>query len=203
MTLQDSPRLAQQLRFVTELDRLKLVLRQTLLLDASRRENSAEHSWHLALMALVLSEYAPAGTDLTRVLKMLLVHDVIEIEAGDTFCYDTEANLDKAAREQLAAARTFGLLPDDLSLELRELWDEFEAGETVEARFANALDRLQPLLHNFRTQGGTWREHSITRAQVLARMAPIEHGAPSLWPFVLGIINEACNAGFIAVSVHT
>lgn len=200
MTLPDSGRLAQQLQFVTELDRLKLVLRQTLLLDASRRENSAEHSWHLALMALVLYEYAPAGTDLMRVLKMLLLHDVIEIEAGDTFCYDAQANLDKAAREQAAAERTFGLLPVDLNLELRNLWDEFEAGMTTEARFANALDRLQPLLHNFHTQGGTWRTHNITKAQVLTRMAPIQYGAPSLWPFVLGLIDEAYDAGFIAAS---
>lgn len=197
MTPPDAERLARQLRFVTEIDRLKSVLRQTLLLDASRRENSAEHSWHLALMALVLREYAPTGTDLIRVLKMLLLHDVIEIEAGDTFCYDAEANLDKAARERAAAARTFGLLPDDLNLELRALWEEFEAGETPEARFANALDRLQPLLHNFHTQGGTWRAHNITRPQVLARMAPIEDGAPTLWPFVLGLIDEAYEAGYI------
>lgn len=198
MALPDVERLAQQLQFVTELDRLKRVLRQTLLLDASRRENSAEHSWHLALMALVLREYAPAGTDLVRVLKMLLLHDVIEIEAGDTFCYDAQANLDKAAREQVAAAHTFGLLPDDLHLELRALWEEFETGETTEARFANALDRLQPLLHNFHTQGGTWRAHNVTKTQVLARMAPIEQGAPSLWPYVLGLIDEAYEAGYIA-----
>ena len=191
----DSGRLAQQLQFVTEIDHLKQVLRQTLLLDASRCENSAEHSWHLALMALVLREYAPAGTDLTRVQKMLLLHDVIEIEAGDTFCYDAQANLDKAVREQAAAACTFGLLPDDLHLKLRALWEEFEAGGTAEARFANALDHLQPLLHNFHTQGGTWRAHNITKAQVLARMAPIEHGAPSLWPFALGLIEEAPRPG--------
>lgn len=198
MTLLDPGRLAQQLQFVTELDRLKLVLRQTLLLDASRRENSAEHSWHLSLMALVLREYAPANTDLTRVVKMLLLHDVIEIEAGDTFCYDPQANLDKAAREQAAAAHTFGLLPDDLHRELRDLWEEFEVGKTAEARFANALDRLQPLLHNFHTQGGTWRAHNVSKAQVVARMAPIEQGAPLLWPFVIELIDEACKAGFIA-----
>lgn len=121
MSLLDSQRLEQQLRFITELDQLKQVLRQTSLVDGSRRENSAEHSWHLALMAVVLLEYAPAGTDLTRVLKMLVLHDVVEIEAGDTFCYDAQANLNKAAREQAAATHIFGLLPGDLNAQLREL----------------------------------------------------------------------------------
>lgn len=195
--LPTSGRLAEQLHFVTEIDRLKGVLRQTTLMDASRRENSAEHSWHLALMAVVLAEYAPAETDLTRVLEMLLLHDVIEIEAGDTFCYDAAANSDKAAREQAAATQTFGLLPDDLNVRLRALWDEFEAGMTDEARFANALDRLQPLLANFHTEGGTWLEHNVSRAQVSRRMQPIEQGAPELWPFVLGLIDEACERGFL------
>lgn len=198
MTLPNSQRLAQQLGFITELDRLKQVLRQTSLIDASRRENSAEHSWHLAVMATVLLEYAPAGTDLTRVLEMLLLHDVIEIDAGDTFCYDAQANLDKATREQAAATRIFGLLPSDQGVRLCGLWEEFEAGETTEAGFANALDRLQPLLHNFYTKGGTWRAHNINRAQVLARMRPIERGAPPLWPYVLNLIDEACDLGFIA-----
>ncbi len=198
MTLPNSQRLTQQLGFITELDQLKLVLRQTSLIGASRRENSAEHSWHLAVMATVLLEYAPAGTDLTRVLEMLLLHDVIEIDAGDTFCYDAQANLDKAAREQIAATRIFGLLPSDQGVRLCGLWEEFEAGETAEASFANALDRLQPLLHNFYTQGGTWRAHNINRTQVLERMRPIERGAPPLWPYVLNLIDEACNLGFIA-----
>ena len=167
-------------------------------MDASRRENSAEHSWHLALMATVLLEYAPVGTDLTRVLEMLILHDVIEIEAGDTFAFDVQANLDKSAREQAAATRTFGLLPDDLRVRLRGLWEEFEEGATNEARFANALDRLQPLLHNYHTQGGTWRAHHISRDRVLERMRPIEHGAPALWPYVLQLIDDACDLGFIA-----
>lgn len=199
MSLLDSRRLEQQLRFITELDQLKQVLRQTSLIDGSRRENSAEHSWHLALMAVVLLEYAPVGTDLTCVLKMLVLHDVVEIEAGDTFCYDAQANLNKAAREQAAATHIFGLLPGDLSVQLRELWEEFEAGATSEARFANALDRLQPLLHNLHTGGGTWRAYNISRDQVLGRMRSIEHGAPSLWPYVLHLIDEACRLGHIVV----
>jgi len=139
-------RLAQQLRFVVEIDRLKTVLRQTLLTDASRQENSAEHSWHLALMAALLAEHAGAEVDVTRTMKMVLVHDVVEIDAGDAFCYDAAANVGKEERERLAAERIFGLLPAEQAAELHALWVEFEAGETAEARFAVALDRLQPLL---------------------------------------------------------
>ena len=198
MNANHSQRLAKQLTFITEIDRLKQVLRQTTLLDASRRENSAEHSWHLAVMASVLLEYAPPETDLTRVLEMLLLHDIVEIDAGDTFAYDAAANLDKAEREQAAAARIFGLLPSDIETRLRGLWEEFEDGATSEARFANALDRLQPFLHNYYTQGGTWQAHGITRAQVLERMRPIERGLPALWPYVLERIDEACKLGYIA-----
>lgn len=192
-------RLERQLRFVVELDRLKLTLRQTTLMDASRHENSAEHSWHLAVMAILLEEYAEAPVDLPRVLKMVLVHDVIEIDAGDTFCYDASANLDKEERERLAAARLFGLLPPEQGEALRALWDEFEEGATPEARFAVALDRLQPLLQNVHCEGGTWRRHGITRAQVLRRMAPIREAAPQLWPVVERHVEEACVAGWVVV----
>ena len=198
MNSPDPQRLPQQLRFITEIDKLKRVLRQTTLIDASRRENSAEHSWHLAVIAPVLLEYAPPETDLTHVLEMLLLHDIVEIDAGDTFAYDAAANLDKAEREQAAAARIFGLLPDDVETRLRGLWEEFEDGVTSEARFANALDRLQPFLHNYHTQGGTWRAHGVSKAQVLERMRPIEQGIPALWPYVLERIDEACKLGYIA-----
>ena len=198
MNANHSQRLAKQLTFITEIDRLKQVLRQTTLLDASRRENSAEHSWHLAVMASVLLEYAPPETDLTHVLEMLLLHDIVEIDAGDTFAYDAAANLDRAEREQAAAARIFGLLPDDVETRLRGLWEEFEDGATSEARFANALDRLQPFLHNYHTLGGTWRAHGVSKAQVLERMRPIEQGIPALWPYVLERIDEACKLGYIA-----
>ncbi len=198
MNAPNPQRLAQQLTFITEIDRLKQVLRQTTLLDTSRRENSAEHSWHLAVMASVLLEYAPPETNLTRVLEMLLLHDIVEIDAGDTFCYDVTANLNKAEREQAAAKCIFGLLPDNLNTRLSGAWHEFEAGMTVEARFANALDRLQPFLHNYYTQGGTWQAYGITKAQVLERMHPIEQGAPALWPYVLERIDEACELGYIA-----
>src|SRR3954464_2511851 len=158
-------RLEQQLSFCKELDKLKNILRQSLLMDASRRENSAEHSWHLACMAMLLSEYAVAPVDLTRVLKMLLVHDVVEIDAGDTFAYDTVNLETQHAREQQAADRLFGLLPSEQGSELRGLWEEFEHHQTVEAKFANALDRLQPLLQNFYSGGQSWMKHQVSREQ--------------------------------------
>lgn len=192
-----SPRLTRQIQFILELDRLKQVLRATRLTDDARRENSAEHSWHLATMALVLAEYAPAAVDVTRVLQMLLVHDVVEIDAGDTFAYDLAANGTKAARELAAAERLFGLLPAEQGQALRALWDEFEAGSSAEARFANALDRLQPLLLNVQNRGGSWQEHQVTRVAVLARMAPVQHGTPELWPFVLEVVEWCCAQGYI------
>jgi putative hydrolase of HD superfamily len=192
-----SDRLTDQLRFIVEVDRLKNILRQTSIMDGSRRENSAEHSWHLALMAVVLAEHAGEEVDVLRVVKMLLVHDIVEIDAGDTFCYDAAANEDKADRETRAAQRLFGLLPEGQGAELRALWEEFEAGETPDARYANALDRMQPLLCNYHTEGGTWRQHGITRGQVLGRMRPIEMGAPALWPFVLQVLDDVCEAGYV------
>lgn len=143
-------------------------------------------------MAVTLAEYAPPGTDIGRVVEMLLVHDVVEIDAGDTFAFDAAANVDKEERETLAAERLFGLLPDDDGRRLRALWDEFEEGETPTARFANALDRLQGLLMNDAPgDGGTWRIHGVTKSQVLARMAPIQSGAPALWPVVLDAVERA------------
>jgi len=191
-------RMERQLAFVMELDRLKGVLRQTRVLDGARQENSAEHSWHLAFCAVVLAEHAPPGTDLPRVLKMVLVHDVVEIDAGDAFAYDPAANLGKEERERLAAARICGLLPADQAEELGALWEEFEAGTTPDARFANALDRLQPLLLNFQGRGGSWRYHSVTHDRVLARMDPIREGAPGLWPLVLRLLDEAVARGYLA-----
>lgn len=191
-------RLVRQLEFVRELDRLKGVLRRTSLVDRSRRENSAEHSWHLATMALTLGEYAEPGTDLARVVELLLVHDVVEIDAGDTFAFDVAGHADKAARETAAAERLFGLLPADLGRQFRDRWDEFESGETPEARFANALDRLQGLVQNDAGgDGGTWRAHGVTRDAVLRRMAPIQSGAPALWPIVLDAVARATAAGHV------
>jgi putative hydrolase of HD superfamily len=192
-----SDRLGQQIQFVLEIDKLKGVLRQTLLTDGSRQENSAEHSWHIALMAVLLAEYAPVPVDVLRVVKMLLVHDLVEIDAGDTFCYDVQGNQSKAERELQAADRLFGLLPPDQATELRALWDEFEAQQTSDAQFAAALDRLQPLLNNWRTEGHTWQKHNVTRDRVLHRMAPIETAAPELWQLVQQILDECVGAGYL------
>ena len=190
-------RLQRQLAFLVEADRLKGILRQTTLCDASRAENSAEHSWHLALMAAVLAEHAPPGTDVARAMRMALVHDLVEIDAGDTFAYDPAANAGKAEREQRAATRVFGLLPPEQAAELRALWEEFEAQATPEARFANAIDRLQPLLNNHHSGGGSWKAHGVSRDQVLRRMAPIEAAMPGAWPFVLAIVQQNCERGHI------
>jgi putative hydrolase of HD superfamily len=177
-------RFQRQLAFIVEIDKLKTVLRRTMLTDQSRRENSAEHSWHIALMAVLLHEHAGEAVDLMRVIKMLLVHDIVEIDAGDTFAYDATGRLDKEERERRAADRLFALLPDDHAQELRSLWDEFEENRSPEACFANALDRLQPLLQNLHSKGGTWRSHGITLEQVIERMQPIQNACPAIWPWV-------------------
>jgi putative hydrolase of HD superfamily len=193
--MEQPDRLTQQLQFILEIDRLKHILRQTLLTDGSRRENSAEHSWHIAIMAMVLADYAPPGVDLNRAIQMLLLHDVVEIDAGDTFCYDIQSNHSKADREEQAAARLFGLLPTDQEQEFRQIWDEFEAQESVTAQFAAALDRIQPFLHNRATHGGTWKLHNITRDQVLQRMQPVAAGTPKLWTFIQMAIEECAERG--------
>jgi putative hydrolase of HD superfamily len=185
-----SSRLEQQLAFLVEADKLKNVLRRTLLTDGSRQENTAEHSWHLVLAAMVLEEYAAEPVDLAKVLRMLIVHDLVEIDAGDTFAFDAVGNTTKVEREKSGADRLFGLLPTELGSELRVLWEQFEEQETPEARYANAVDRIQPFLQNRETRGGTWRIYKLTREQVLARMDPIRTVLPPLWPVVLRSVNE-------------
>ncbi len=191
-------RLATQIEFVLEVEKLKNVLRQTLLVGGHRRENDAEHSWHLCLMAILLVEYTAADVDLLKVVRMLLIHDVVEIDAGDTFAYDVVANADKTEREKRAADRLFGLLPRDQALIHRALWDEFEARETAEARYAAALDRLQPLLLNFHTDGAAWQRQGITKAQVIARNEHIREGSPALWEYARESIDAAVAKGFLA-----
>ena len=192
-------RLEQQIAFLLEADKLKTILRRTPLVDNSRQENSAEHSWHLALAAVTLAEYAPDGTDLVHALRLVTVHDLVEIDAGDTFAYDPAQSQSKDARELAAADRIFGLLPPDLGAQFRGWWNEFEAMQTPSSRFANALDRLQPLLLNMQSGGGSWRSHRVTRSQVLHRMHPIQRWMPGVWPFVLDRIDRACATGVIAV----
>jgi putative hydrolase of HD superfamily len=195
----DLNRLEQQIGFIREADKLKTIHRQTLLTDASRRENDAEHSWHLALMALLLSEYAN-GRDLNllHVVRMVLIHDLVEIDAGDTYCYDEAGYRDKTQRETAAARRIFNLLPPDQAAEIRALWDEFEAAETPESKFANALDRLQPLMHNVFTDGQMWKRHGIVKSQVVDRNRKIADGALDLWTFAREMIEKAVNNGHLA-----
>lgn len=197
-TPMDAARIERQIAFIREIDKLKQVLRQTYLIDGKRRENSAEHSWHLAAMAVLLSEYAREELDLARVVKMLLLHDIVEIDAGDTFAYDEAAHADKEERERLAAERIFNLLPCDLAGEVFALWEEFEACETPEAKFAEAMDRLQPILLNYGSGGIAWREHNISSEQVIARNRHIEAGAPALWTYVRGLIERAEKNGYLA-----
>lgn len=191
-------RLQQQLQFIVEIDKLKHVLRQTLLMDRSRRENDAEHSWHLAMMAIVLSEYADPAVDISRVLKMVLIHDLVEIDAGDTFCYDAQGVLNQAEREQKAADRLFGLLPQNLGAELRSIWEEFEAKQTPDSQFATALDRLQPILHNYNTEGGTWKKAGVTIEKVRQRIAPIRKASQQLGEFADDLIENAIKQGYLS-----
>jgi putative hydrolase of HD superfamily len=191
-------RLDDQLAFLLEIDRLKLIERRSFVTDASRRENSAEHSWHLAMLALVLSEYAGDGVDFARVIAMVLVHDIVEIDAGDVFVYaDEVTHAAKAERETQAAERIFALLPDDQEPFFRSLWEEYEGAATETARFAAALDRLQPLLLNVAAGGETWREHGITADRVLERNAPIGDGAPALWSRAREIVRDAVERGIV------
>jgi putative hydrolase of HD superfamily len=173
--------LEQQLAFLLELDRLKSVRRRSYLAHEDRRENAAEHSWHVALMAVVLAGHANEAVDVCRTVMMLLVHDIVEIDAGDTFAYDPQAHATRSQREQAAADRLFGLLPEPQRGRLRALWEEFERGDSAEARFARAVDRLMPMLHNIYGGGRSWREHGVSLQQVLEYNAPINDGSRRLW----------------------
>jgi putative hydrolases of HD superfamily len=191
-------RFAAQLHFLLEADRLKEVIRRTRIASGERYENTAEHSWHLALYALVLAEHADEPIDVSRVIRMLLIHDLVEIDAGDTFAYDEVGYESKQAREREAADRLYGILPADQATALRDLWDEFEDGDTPDARFARAIDRLQPVLLNHHRGGGPWREHGITRTRVVARNAPIADGSTVLWAHALACIDDVHARGLLA-----
>jgi len=194
-------RLETQLAFVREVDKLKHIVRRTWLLDGTRLENDAEHSWHLALMAFLLAEHAAnSQLDVLHVMQMVLVHDLVEIDAGDTYAYDLAGKATQADRERRAAHRLFGELPEDQAGQLRALWEEFEAGKTVESRYAAALDCLQPMMHNYFTQGRAWIEHGVTADQVIARCQPIAEGAPRLWQYAEALIDDAVARGYLAPS---
>lgn len=181
--------------FIIECEKLKSVLRRTKVVGTDRRENSAEHSWSLTLLAMGLFPHMGPELDQLRVLKMLILHDIVEIDAGDTFCYTVRA--DKAECEQAAADRIFGLLPASLATEFMEIWHDFEAGETPEAAFANALDRMLPLIQNLNNNGQSWLEHGITWKQVHERNAVIAKSSPALWQEVEGMLLEAAEKGIL------
>ena len=193
----DSDRFEKQIQFILEIDKLKTISRRTYLLNADRCENTAEHSWHLAVMAILLAEHANERVDVARVVKMVLIHDIVEIDAGDTYYYDAAASLDKAEREQGSAERLFGMLPADQGTELRQLWEEFEACRTPDARFAAALDRFIPQLHNYHTHGKSWSEHGITADRVLERNACIAEGSEKLWECAQSLLDDAVAKGFL------
>ena len=191
-------RLENQLRFIYEADKLKNIARQTLIADKSRPETDAEHSWHFALIAMVLYEYRGYdGVDIDRVIKMALVHDLVEIYAGDTFAYDAEGYESKQKRESEAADRLYALLPAGQAAEYRALWEEFECMETPDAMYANAVDRLQPFINNHLTDGYTWVRHGVLEEQILKRMALLKDALPALWEYVEYVIADSRKKGYI------
>ena len=190
-------RLEQQMQFILEVDRLKQIVRQTYLSGADRKENDAEHSWHLAMMACLLGEYANEKVDVLHVIKMVLIHDLVEIDAGDTYAYDQAGNETKRAREVLAADRIFGMLPKDQGAELRNLWEEFEAGKTPEAKFALALNKVQPILLNACPNGSAWAEHGVRLEQIQKRNARTPEGSKQLWEFCEALIERNVEKGRI------
>jgi len=191
-------RLLQQIQFIKEIDKLKRIFRQNVVIGTERNENDAEHSWHLAIMAILLSEYsADSEIDVFKVVKMAIIHDLVEIDAGDTFCYDEKGYEDKEEREQKAADRLFTILPIDQAQEILDLWREFEELNTAEARFAACLDRLQPLILNYNTNGHTWKKPGVTSGKVLKRNSLLEENAPELWEYAREIIEDSVRKGIL------
>ena len=190
-------RMDRQFDFFREIDKEKFIERQTYLTDAARKENDAEHAWHMAVMAILLSEYSNEKIDVLKTVTMLLIHDLVEIDAGDTYAYDEEGKKTKRVREEAAADRIFGLLPDDQGEQFRELWEEFESGETAEAKFAHAMDNLQPLLLNNSNNGGDWREHQVTADQVYGRQSKTKEGSQRLFELTDMLIQENIRKGNI------
>ena len=189
--------LLQQINFIKEIDKIKYIQRKTKLFHSDRPENDAEHSWHLAMMTIVLAEHSDVPVDVLKVLKMVLIHDIVEIDAGDTFIYDTQKNHSNTENELIAAKRIFGLLPDEQANELIAIWQEFEAGETPEARFAKAMDRIEPLLQNTSNNGGTWREFDVDYSKVFEKKKVIAQGSATLWKFAENLLNESVGKGIL------
>ena len=193
----DNERLLKQIDFIVEIDKAKEIFRQNVVIGAERNENDAEHSWHMAVMAILLSEYASSGLDMIKVLKMILIHDLVEIDAGDTFCYDEKANEDKFDREDKAAERIFSILPEDQAKKMYDLWLEFDGLKSDEAKFASCMDSLQPLLLNYNTNGHTWKKPGATYEKVLKRNELMKDNAPILWDYAKKIIKDSYDKGIL------
>ncbi len=193
----ETNQLLQQVEFIKEIDKLKYIQRRTKLFNSDRCENDAEHSWHLAMMTIVLEEHANHPIDVLKVVKMVLIHDIVEIDAGDTFIYDTTKNHDNTEEELLAARRIFGLLPASQAKEFIDIWLEFEEGMTEEAKFARSMDRFEPLLQNTSNNGGTWAEFNVTYDKVYNKKKAIERGSSSIWKFANDLLNESVYKGIL------
>ena len=194
---QEKSRIDRQFDFIREIDKEKFITRQTFLSDAKRRENDAEHAWHMAIMTLLLSEYANEEIDVLRVLSMLLIHDLVEIDAGDTYAYDEAGALTKEKREKAAADRIFGILPKEQGTWMRGLWDEFEACNTPESKFAHVLDNSLPLFLNHAAGGISWKEHKVKRSQIYKRNRITGDGSAKIWEYMQELIQENINKGNI------
>lgn len=190
-------RLQKQMEFILEVDKVKQIVRQTYLTDGSRKENDAEHSWHLALMAVLLKEYANEEVDLAKVIPMVLIHDLVEIDAGDTYAYDQAGLKTQRERETKAADRIFGMLPEDQGMKFRDLWEEFEAYETAEAKFAHVLDNCQPLILNDASGGKSWQEHTIHKSQIYKRNEHTGEGSREIWEYMKQLIEKHIQLGHV------
>ncbi|MCI7181443.1 MAG: HD domain-containing protein [Schaedlerella sp.] len=190
-------RLEEQVQFIVETDKAKNIFRQTYLADAGRKENDAEHSWHLALMAYLLQEYSHEPVDVPKVMLMVLIHDLVEIDAGDTYAYDAEGAVTKQSRETAAADRIFGILPEEQEKHFRRLWEEFEAYETADAKYAHMLDNFQPLLLNDASLGKSWKEHQVKKSQIYKRNEKIRETFPEIWQYMSNIIDRYIESGHV------
>ena len=191
-------RLLKQMDFIKEIDKIKYIERRTKLFNSNRRENDAEHSWHLAMMAIVLAEHSNEPVDILKVVKMVLIHDIVEIDSGDIFIYDTEMNHNNSEEERKAAQRIFGMLPREQAEEFIALWEEFEANETAEAKFAKAVDRLEPLLQNSSNNGGTWQEYGVKHSQMINKKIIINEGSETLWDYTTDLLDRCVEKGILS-----
>lgn len=191
------PQLLQQIAFIKEIDKLKYIQRRTKLFNSDRHENDAEHSWHLAMMTVVLAEHANAPIDVLKVLQMVLIHDIVEIDAGDTFLYDTQQSHTNTENERIAAQRIFGMLPAEQAARFIAIWEEFEAGATAEAQFARSMDRLEPLLQNTSNGGGTWKEYGVKYATVHRKKSAIKEGSTAIWSYAEALLEESVQDGIL------